>query len=311
MTNLINPRNYDVGVIVGRFQVPFLHDGHKELIQTVNDRHQKLVIILGVSVTWNTVNNPLDFETRKQMVLEFAPNAIVLPIKDCGDDDVWSKKLDGIIRDVLSPIQTVVLYGSRDSFIQSYVGSLPTFELVQRGYQSGTEVRNSVRHSAVGSEDFRRGVIWASANRYPTVFTCVDVVIFTPNYKQIWLGGKNSDKGLWRLVGGFADIDSINFEQDAYREVYEETGMGITSKLQYVGSFTVDDWRYSKEPDCIRTLLFCGASTDQGRARDDIDRLQKFDVDLVCSQLDKLVVPEHRPLVQAALDTLTEKNENA
>jgi bifunctional NMN adenylyltransferase/nudix hydrolase len=65
--------SYDVGVIVGRFQVPELHDAHKDLIETVCDKHDKVIIFLGLSPLMVTRENPLDFESRKQMILESSP----------------------------------------------------------------------------------------------------------------------------------------------------------------------------------------------------------------------------------------------
>lgn len=35
----------EVGIIVGRFQVPSLHEAHKELIQTVVNKHPRVLII--------------------------------------------------------------------------------------------------------------------------------------------------------------------------------------------------------------------------------------------------------------------------
>jgi len=63
----------DVGIIIGRFQVHQLTQAHKELIQFVIDRHTKVVIFLGLSPLLVTRNNPLDFESRKQMILKEFP----------------------------------------------------------------------------------------------------------------------------------------------------------------------------------------------------------------------------------------------
>ena len=40
---------YDVGVIVGRFQVPELHFAHRDLIESVMAKHGKTIIVLGLS----------------------------------------------------------------------------------------------------------------------------------------------------------------------------------------------------------------------------------------------------------------------
>ena len=39
------------GVIIGRFQTPELHSEHIKLIQYVLDRHEKVILFLGVSPT--------------------------------------------------------------------------------------------------------------------------------------------------------------------------------------------------------------------------------------------------------------------
>ena len=65
----------DVGVLVGRFQVPNLHPGHIELIQSVCEAHSKVLIFLGLAPTKATRNNPLDFESRKHMILEKFPTS--------------------------------------------------------------------------------------------------------------------------------------------------------------------------------------------------------------------------------------------
>ncbi len=37
-----------VGVIVGRFQVPNLHTSHMQLIEYVESRHMKMIVLLGI-----------------------------------------------------------------------------------------------------------------------------------------------------------------------------------------------------------------------------------------------------------------------
>lgn len=300
--NTTDTSTYDVGVIVGRFQVPQLHDGHIQLIEHVTQRHKKVIVVLGVSPLMNTTNNPLDFESRRQMIHDTYPNVVVLYIKDIHNDQAWSTILDSLIGDVVTPTQSVVLYGGRDSFIKAYTGKYHTFELVQEGHLSGSEVRDIVRQESRRSEDFRAGVIWASANRFPTVYACVDVAIFKKNYTLIGLGQKTHETK-WRLIGGFSDPGSPTFEHDAYREVAEETGMGLTG-LTYLGSFTVNDWRYNNEPDVLRTLLFRGTTEDIGKAADDIAAFQWFDVEKLRTNYHKVIIPNHIPLIERVLESV-------
>jgi len=288
---------YDVGVIVGRFQVPELHDAHKDLIQTVCDRHDKVIIFLGLSPLMNTLNNPLDFESRKQMILDQFPKVNVLYVKDQSSDEVWSAKLDEQVSDLVSPAQSVVLYGSRDSFIVHYMGRYPVLELEQETFISGSEIRKDIaRKSAKRSPEWRAGVIWASQSRYPTCFVAVDIAILSEDGKKILLGRKPNEKK-FRFIGGFVDpTKGTSLEQNARREVMEETGVEL-APLEYVSSQIVDDWRYRAEVDKIMSVLFKGTYMfGAPKPDDDIAELRWFDLDgLKPSDL----VPTHHPLLEA------------
>jgi bifunctional NMN adenylyltransferase/nudix hydrolase len=250
----LQEQTQDVGVIVGRFQVNELHEAHLDLIKTVCSRHEKVIIFLGLSPLRVTTENPLDFESRKQMILQKFPEVIVLYAKDSASDQVWSRRLDAMIADVVSPGQTVVLYGSRDSFIAKYHGAYDTQELVQEVYVSGKEIRKAISKKVKASPEFRAGVIWASHSRYPTVYPTVDVAVLNEDETKILLARKEDERE-YRFIGGFVDPRDANFEAAARREVQEEACIAITDPV-YVGNFSIDDWRYRTERDCIKSTLF-------------------------------------------------------
>lgn len=167
-----------VGVIVGRFQVPELHVGHLRLVNYVNDRHSKLVIVLGVPSKYGcTKKYPLSFELRRQMILNHFPSAVVLSVKDVPSDEDWSESLDVCIGDNVDPNYRVKLYGARDSFIKCYSGKYETEELLSGDEViSGTAVREECGLKEINSSEFRSGVIWAMQNLglvldYPTEIT--------------------------------------------------------------------------------------------------------------------------------------------
>lgn len=246
----------DVGVIVGRFQVPELHKGHTELIESVCLKHQRVLIFLGISPLKSTFNNPLDFEARKQMLLEKFPDVNVLYIKDNFSDIEWSKKLDEQITDVIGPNQTVTLYGSRDSFLEHYFGKFHKEELIQKQYISGTEIRKNISIKAKSSSDFRTGVIFATSNQFPKVYPTVDIAILDSKISRLLLAKKHH-REKYQFVGGYADPKSSSFEHDALRELAEETGINANYSFpKYIGSSIIEDWRYSREVDKIKTLLF-------------------------------------------------------
>lgn len=295
---------FDVGVIVGRFQVPSLHEAHTQLIQHVCNQHDKVLVVLGVSPLRATTENPLDWQARRQMLLQVFPNIDVLYIKDKYHDEAWSKSLDEIVEDYLTTSQNAVLYGGRDSFIAHYSGKLPTRELEADRYTSGSEIRKEVsRRSTRETADFRAGVVWAAFNRFPTAYPTVDVAVFNEDETKILLARKSFEKQ-WRLIGGFADPTSASYEADARREVQEEAGIAITDP-KYVGSFLVDDWRYRREVDKIKTLLF-KAKLQSGAPKpdDDVAEVGWFE----CSELAVSdIVDNHQEMVFSVIPAKSQR----
>lgn len=290
---------HDVGVIVGRFQVHELHSEHLRLIDEVLDRHDKILIFLGLSpLNMVTVENPLDFEARKQMILEEYPDVIVQYIKDMYSDELWSKKLDGMISDLTTPKQRPMLYGGRDSFIEHYCGQYPTTELEPETYVrfSGTDVRKEIAsRSTKASPDFRAGVVWASQSGYANCRPTVDVAVWNDDCSLLLLV-KKPHEDLWRFIGGFAEADSFSLEADARREVAEEVHLSITDP-RYITSMPIDDWRFRRERDGIKTTFF-EAKKLHGQLRPDDDIAEASWHDWDALDIEQ-IVPSHRPLFEA------------
>lgn len=161
-----------VAIIVARFQVDELHDGHKKLIQTALDQTDYVIILLGQSKEAFTPKNPLPFYHRKHMILDVYPHTLhrmqILPIDDIpGDDKTWVKALDDRIETLVRPHEEAILYGSRDSFINTYQeneGIHKTVLVEQLGEFNGTEQRASIKNVFYTSRDFRRGIIYTVLN---------------------------------------------------------------------------------------------------------------------------------------------------
>lgn len=287
-----------VGVVVGRFQVHELHEGHIDLLDTVCGRHHKVIVVLGVAPVI-TSNNPLDFEARKQMILTKYPNVTVTHLRDTRCDKEWSTKLDQIVRELTVPMQTVVLYGARDSFVKHYSGRLPTQELESERIisMSGTAVRERVRAAAINDPSFRAGVVFGSLNQWPKVVPTVDIAIFNEDYSKILLARKSGETE-YRFVGGYADPRNESYEDDAKREAMEETGLEV-GDITYIGSRVIHDWRYASCPDKIRTSLFAAKLIyGAAAANDDIEEVAWFAIDPASRALPSITrfVPEHRDL---------------
>lgn len=247
-------KKFDIGVIVARFQVDELHDAHKQLIEFVRARHQNVIILLGVSNLPNTRNNPLPFEARRQMVNEIYPDIRCALLKNHISDVEWSKKLDETVRDLLTLQQTACLYGSRDSFIKHYSGKFTTIELESDLYVSGSKVREDISKSMMFTKEWRRGAIWAAYNRYPTSYQAVDAAIFNGDKTKILMVRKPAEDK-FRFCGGFVDPKTPNLESNCRREVDEELKIEVSDPI-YIGSTSINDWRYRGEVDGVMTTLF-------------------------------------------------------
>lgn len=289
-------KKYDIGVIIGRFQVHELHEAHKGMIESVLARHDKVLLFLGVSPTLSTKRNPLDFLSRKVMFEEAYGNriSVILPLNDKKSDSVWSKQVDTKIREVF-PIGSAVLYGSRDSFIPHYHGQFDVIELVPQSLVSATDIRKAVSKKVERTKEFRAGVIYACFNQFGIVHPVIDVAIMNEDETQVLLGRKK-DEIEFRFIGGFADVSDETLERTVRREAYEETGLEI-GDIQYIASVKVKDWRYRSDSDrAIMTTFFkakkmFGSGGEQ--ANDDIAEVRWFNVkDLNPSEL----VEEHQHL---------------
>lgn len=304
---------YTVGVIIGRFQVPELHKAHKALFEQVLKKHDKLIVLLGVSPVKLTKNNPLDFLTRKLMIEKAYPGSVIMPIKDLGNDVLWAKEVDKIIEAAIGDNQAV-LYGSRKSFIPAYKGHgrYETVDLPSSDAISGTAIREAASKEIRAERAFRIGITYASASKYAISYQTVDALIWDKlkdtGRIRILLARKNADPiGKWRYAGGFVSPSDDTLEEAVQREVAEEFGINlVVAKPKYVTSKRVPDWRYVGEADQILTALF-SMQYQWGTpvASDDIDEFRWFFLDEIGPEGD-LFIKEHKPMWESAFAYLNQ-----
>jgi bifunctional NMN adenylyltransferase/nudix hydrolase len=257
--------------------VPELHSGHKELIDAVVAKHKRVIIFLGVTPTLGTKANPLDFTSRIGLLDDYIKKLdtrlVIHPLPDVpGNDIIWSQNLDKIVRSII-PMGSVCLYGGRDSFIKHYTGSYDTYELDIIGNAEGTQVRKEYGQTLINSKDFRAGQIYQSQNKFPTVYPTVDVAVVKQDSMDgtywVLLGGKpNHDK--LQFPGGFADPTDDGYEEAGLREVVEELDVEIDTKLEYIGSYRINDARYTGEEKIITTFYLASYIFGSGNAKDDL-----------------------------------------
>lgn len=263
----------NVGVIIGRFQVPTLHVGHQCLIEHVLSHHNEVVILLGVSETIHTKNNPLDFSTRSKMIKEKYPELTTLPILDRYSDYEWSENLDRLLKNIY-PIANITLYGGRDSFIPHYFGKLKTKEIDITHGDSGTNLRELASNKILISSDFRSGIIYSAHNQRDKVYPTVDIAVVN-NHKILM--GKKPGEDKFRFPGGFVDTADLNYELSAMRELKEETNIDALNMV-YICSSLIDDWRYSSNDKIMSTLFVCDDFVGIEKAKDDLSKVEWIDI---------------------------------
>lgn len=289
-----------IGVVVGRFQVAQLHEGHKHLLAFALDDNDTVAVVLGKSGVLPTERNPLPSPVRACVIRESFPTIAVLEIDDHPSDDRWSENLDSLLAEAF-PDSEIRLYASRDSFSPHYSGRLPIVVVPMIPKVSGTEKRSAETSPSDWDASFRKGMIAAQRLRPALSYQAVDIAVIRYPENEILLGQKKTDDGKWRLIGGFTDPKDESLEEAALRELGEEAGNISTHELTYVGSYRVDDWRYRREHDKIMTALFvtyhlAGAP----RAGDDLARVAWFPLSIGM----EYIVETHRPLIKRVIEAV-------
>lgn len=303
---------YNIGAVVGRFQLDVPHPAHMYLIQHALDKHQNVVILLGVAKVINSRKNPLDFISRKLMIEEYfskdIDRIVIMQLPNQAEDPVWSKEIDKRLAEI-HPNKSIVLYGGRDSFFKSYTGKHDKEEVEQDLFVSATDVRLAASQKILKSVEYRIGQINAAYSRYPACVSAVDVVVFNEDESKTLLAKKEGESG-WRFIGGHEDPSDDTGEAAAKRELTEETGRGAEFVItDYLGRVKIDDWRYAGEEDAIKTTFY-KAKLIFGPVvpADDIDQLKWVTIE----EFKKIdIVPEHERLRALVIEKcLTKKKES-
>lgn len=276
MTNV--PQKDGVGVVIGRFQTPHLHKGHCSVLSRAGEQNHLLVFV-GVHGTPGAYGQELDFSTRKLMIQKKFPKAIVLPLRDCPVDEMWSKQLDRKISEIF-PFSPVSFYYGRDSFLPHYMGRYKTFiEVEEEKSYNATALREECYRKISHMPDFRHGVFYGLANRFPTVSPTVDIAITRDDYTKVLLGKKNDGRG-WRFPGGFIDIADESAEAAAAREAVEETNLYLLPEnAEYICSRKVKDWRNTARNSVMTYFYHFEYLHGHAKAGDDLSEIKWFEIE--------------------------------
>ena len=288
-----------IGVIVARFQTPFLHEGHQKLLQLVADTNDKTILFLGTNGITLTQNNPLSFEIRKQMVQSFLPNIDIYPLADTKDNTEWDSRLDQEI-DLMThkTLDIITLYGDRGSFIEGYKGKFKTQHAnITVLDTSATKIRQEIGQKPLNTSDFRAGIVYAAYNKPSICYPTVGVAVIDWKKKRVLLGKKPNEKK-FGFFGGFANADDKNLEATAKRTLDQQTTNQLeTQNFRYIASTQINHWQYKTEKDVLLCIFFaCDYLVKHATPDDQIAQTQWFDFGELNQETFE---SEHLPLFEA------------
>ena len=174
-----------LGVIIGRFQTPCLHEGHLALIEAAQNSCEDILVLIGTTAASGTDKNPLSFEARKHL---FKFNCEIKPLPDHPSDKDWSDQIDEIISSL--GFEEATIFGGRDNSIEDrYSGRHKIKVIRETGGKSSTALRKEAAKQVLDCSSFRAGIIHHVENRYPIVYSTVDIIIYcTRKTKETWEG---------------------------------------------------------------------------------------------------------------------------
>lgn len=245
---IVKQKQNAVGVVVGRFMVDELHEGQVALLQGVQQDYRRMAVLLGTHGGIPDNANPLPFEARAQMLSQLCPGATILEIRDAGDDELWSRRLDQLV-EIAFPGQDIVMCGGRDSFLKQYRGKHQIREFPEVTGVSATNIRESITYEVRDDPMWRRGFIAGVNSQPPGGMPTGDLAILRTHKGkyQVILGKKDLDRKKWVFPGGFYDPVLDNSLLDTpEREGHEELPDVEFIDARFVGSTQIDDVRYHR-----------------------------------------------------------------
>ena len=232
-----------LGVLIGRFQVPEMHEGHRFLVREMLEQCDQVLVLFGSSNRPRSVKNPFTYQERATAAQRLFPSIWTAPLNDyLYNDSQWMADVAATIKDAevefsfkFGEQPEVVLYGHHKDG-NDYLKWFPQYEYVNVNSDvdvSGTEVRNSFSHLLpkqvqLDMQYFAKERETFSRYPYPGCLNicCGDAVVECLGHVLLIQRKFTPGAGNWALPGGHKNTDET-FLQCALRELKEETNIRV------------------------------------------------------------------------------------
>lgn len=300
--------NRTIGVVLGRFQLPRLHAGHKTLVRKVQELHEQVIIVIAETPISFNRKNPLTGKLRKALLeAEYKEQVSkgtiqVVVLKNNESDEIWSVNFDQLLNDTAPDAGGFVIYGARDNSLKHYSGRYFTKQIDLELPTSATKVREKVAQvfpkGKRALQNFAAGVIHTTAHIFPVSYTTMDLAVIREdqgNIQTLLCYKKQYQK--WFFCGGFIDPTDETILDAVKREKAEELGINLeVGDYKFIGDYKINDWRYRGTEHGIRTMFHVGTYMwGEAKASDDIDDVEWFDL----NRAQEIIADEHKPLIAA------------
>lgn len=233
-----------VGVLVGRFQVPSPHEGHRFLLKRLQEEFDKLIVLIGSVNRARSVKNPYNFQYRRDRVLEVVPNATVLPLNDYAySDSQWQTDVINTVNGKLAAwyqSDADIYFCGHWKEGNDYLNWFPQwkFHNVDSNIDiSGTEVRNIHRNLLPTTVQndlayYEKEAKLFSNYPFPETlnFNCGDAILECNGHILLIERKFAPGAGTLALPGGFKNRNET-FLDCAIRELLEETNIRVPEKV--------------------------------------------------------------------------------
>lgn len=240
-----------LGVLIGRFQVPEMHEGHRFIVRQMLEQCDQVLVLFGSANRATSVKNPFSYRERRLSTFRLFPEVLMAPLNDyLYNDSQWMADVAATIEGCRESLENdfqanfdVLLYGHHKDG-NDYLNWFPQYEYVNINSDidiSGTEIRNSFTHLLpenvqADMKYFAKEKLLFKDYPFPDALniSCGDAVVECLGHILLIRRKYTPGAGNWALPGGHKETNET-YLQCALRELGEETNLRIPQQV-LVGS---------------------------------------------------------------------------